>query len=83
MTPGKTAMLVTGDASRNKTMCVPGGGFVSVKIELPKNWDTLMKEAGYQPLRSYYLQSDLTPASRPQRSKNERQRRNKGAVPQH
>lgn len=83
MTQGKTAMLVTGDASRNKTMCVPGGGFVSVKIELPKNWDALMKEAGYQPLSSFYLQSDLSPASRPQQNRNERQRRNNGAVPQH
>ena len=83
MTQGKTAMLVTGDASRNKTMCVPGGGFVSVKIELPKNWDALMKEAGYQPLSSFYLQSDLSPASRPQQNRNERQRRNNGTVPQH
>ncbi|MBR4665692.1 MAG: hypothetical protein IKO93_17645 [Lentisphaeria bacterium] len=75
MAAGKTAMIITGDASRNKTMCVPGGGFASVKIELPKNWDKLMEAAGYQPLSSFCLQSDLTPASRPQQFKNYRQRR--------
>ena len=75
MMAGKTAMIITGDASRNKTMCVPGGGFASVKIELPKNWDKLMETAGYQPLSSFCLQSDLTPASRPQQFRNYRQRR--------
>ncbi|MBQ7206594.1 MAG: hypothetical protein IJS01_02220 [Lentisphaeria bacterium] len=74
MTAGKTAILVTGDASRNKTMCVPGGGFASVRIDLPKNWDALMKEAGYPPLRQYHLKSDLTPSDRPQQFKNYRRR---------
>ena len=83
MTQGKTAMIITGDAGRNKTMCVPGGGFASVKIELPKNWDTLMKNAGYQPLSSFYLQSDLTSASRPQQFKNYRKRRNDGSFTRH
>ncbi len=75
MIAGKTAILITGDASRNKTMCVPGGGFASVKIELPKDWDKLMEAAGYQPLKSFYLKSDLTPSARPQQYRNYRRRR--------
>lgn len=59
----KTAILVTGDADRNKTMCLPGGGYGSVRIELPDNWDQLMEEKGYAPLRSFYLKPrhDITP----------------------
>ena len=63
MKTGKTAILVTGDANRNKTMCVPGGGFTTVRIELPRNWDKLMAERGYAPLNSFYLRSDLKPAA--------------------
>ncbi|MBQ7694441.1 MAG: hypothetical protein IJT50_04895, partial [Lentisphaeria bacterium] len=63
MKTGKTAILVTGDANRNKTMCVPGGGFTTVRIELPRNWDKLMAERGYAPLKSFYLRSDLKPAA--------------------
>ena len=74
MSSGKTAFIVTGDDNRNKTMCVPGGGFASVKIELPKNWDKLMEAAGYQPLKSFYLESSLTPSARPQQFKNYRPR---------
>ena len=75
MVAGKTALIITGDANRNKTMCVPGGGFASVKIELPKNWDKLMEAAGYQPLKNFYLESELTPAARPQQFRNYRPRR--------
>lgn len=53
MRSGKTAIIITGDVNRNKTMCVPGGGFTSVKIELPANWDDLMEKAGYKPLRAF------------------------------
>lgn len=55
MQAGKTALLVTGDANRNKTMCIPGGGFATVKIELPENWDKLMATKGYAPLSSFRL----------------------------
>ena len=61
MTAGKTAIVVTGDANRNKVLTVPGGGMATVKIELPNNWDDLMKELGYKPLRDYYVKiSSLT-----------------------
>ena len=74
MQQGKTAIIITGDTNRNKTMCVPGGGFTSVKIELPKKWDELMEKANYAPLSSFYLKSDLRPSSTPQQFKNYRRR---------
>lgn len=55
MQAGKTAIIVTGDADRNKIMCLPGGGYGSVRVELPDNWDKLMEAKGYAPLRSFYL----------------------------
>ena len=51
-----------------------GGGFTSVKIELPRKWDELMEKANYKPLSSFYLKSDLRPASTPQQFKNYRRR---------
>ena len=76
MAEGKTAILVTGDPNRNKTMCVPGGGFASVKIELPKNWDALTAAVGYQPLKSFYLQSHLAPAKELKQVQNYRRKNN-------
>ena len=61
MAEGKSAFLVTGDKSRNKEMCLPGGGFATVKIQLPKAWDKLMAERGYEPLEKFSLTSDLKP----------------------
>ena len=55
MSEGKSAFLVTGDKSRNKEMCLPGGGFAMVKIQLPKAWDKLMAERGYQPLEKFHI----------------------------
>ena len=61
MAKGKSALLVTGDRSRNKAMCVPGGGFATVKIALPKAWDSLMAERGYAPLATFLLKTKLAP----------------------
>ena len=58
---GKSALLVTGDPSRNKELCVPGGGFATIKIVLPKAWDSLMAERGYKPLAAFMLTSALKP----------------------
>lgn len=55
MQKGATAFLITGDASRNKVQTMPGGGFSTVAIDLPKAWDTLMDALGYPPLASMYL----------------------------
>ena len=70
MAPGKSAFVVTGDPSRNKSLCVPGGGFATIKIALPKAWDALMAERGYKPLSDFRLATDLkpdTPAARPRK----------------
>ena len=61
MQSGKSVFLVTGDAARNKEMCLPGGGSATIKIELPKAWDRLMSERGYPPLKSFHLKSKSTP----------------------
>ena len=61
MAEGKSAFIVTGDSSRNKELCVPGGGFATVKIRLPKEWDRLMSERGYEPLEKFCLSSTLKP----------------------
>jgi hypothetical protein len=56
MQAGMTPILVTGDPDRNKVQTMPGGGYATVKIELPANWDTLMAELGYRPLRDFFLE---------------------------
>lgn len=61
MAPGKSAFIVTGDPSRNKELCVPGGGFATIKIDLPKAWNRLMAERGYEPLEKFFLSSELQP----------------------
>ncbi len=55
MQEGMTAYLITGDESRNKVQTMPGGGFETVRIELPKAWDRLMAEAGYRPLSEFEI----------------------------
>ena len=55
MAEGKSAFLITGDSSRNKELCIPGGGFATIKIQLPKAWDTLMAKRGYEPLAKFRL----------------------------
>ena len=56
MQRGMTAFIITGDAARNKVQTMPGGGYATVRIELPRNWDKLMAELGYQPLKEFYLE---------------------------
>jgi len=56
MQPGMTALLVTGDRARNKVQTMPGGGYSTVEIVLPANWDDLMQEAGYAPLNQFYIE---------------------------
>ena len=55
MKRGMNPILVTGDADRNKVQTMPGGGYATIKIELPSNWDELMAERSYRPLHEYYL----------------------------
>lgn len=37
-------IVVTGDASRNKTQVMPGGKAVTVELETPDEWEALLKE---------------------------------------
>ena len=55
MLKGQTPMLITGDTDRNKFQVMPGGGYVTVQIELPENWDALVEPLGYAPLSSFYI----------------------------
>ena len=55
MLKGQTPLLVTGDTDRNKFQVMPGGGYVTVEIKLPDNWDELLAPLGYEPLESFYL----------------------------
>lgn len=64
MKQGKTAIIVTGDANRNKVLTVPGGGMATVKIELPNNWDSLMADLGYKPLKDYYVKISAQPQTK-------------------
>lgn len=41
MKKGMTAFLITGDAARNKVQTMPGGGYATIKIELPENWENV------------------------------------------
>ncbi len=55
MKRGMTAFIITGDAARNKVQTMPGGGYATVQIELPRDWDKLTAELGYKPLKEYKL----------------------------
>lgn len=55
MKAGMTVLLVTGDYSRNKVQTMPGGGYATVRIELPNEWDRLTRELGYNPIEEYYI----------------------------
>ena len=55
MKENMTAFLITGDDSRNKVQTMPGGGFETVQIELPRQWDKLMQERGYRPISEFYI----------------------------
>ena len=55
MKPDMTPILVTGDPNRNKAQTMPGGGYATIEIELPANWDALTAALGYGPLADFFL----------------------------
>jgi len=61
MRKGQTPMLITGDTDRNKFQVMPGGGYVTIRIELPENWDALVAPLGYEPLRNFYIDGIAEP----------------------
>ena len=52
---GNIEIIVCGDTSRNKAQTLAGGGLMTKEIKLPANWDAMMEELGYPPLKSFYL----------------------------
>ena len=48
-------LIELGDPSRNKVQILSAGGYNTIQIRLPKNWDELMKTAGYRPLSEFLL----------------------------
>ncbi|MCR4683745.1 MAG: hypothetical protein K5647_10485 [Clostridiales bacterium] len=55
MLKGQTLLLITGDSDRNKFMTLPGGGYVTIEIDLPGNWNELVAGEGYEPIENFYL----------------------------
>lgn len=53
MNEGETAILVAGDEARNKFMVLPGGGYVTIEIRLPHDWDQLVAPMGYESLSHF------------------------------
>ena len=66
MIKGQTPLLITGDTDRNKFQVMPGGGYVTVKIELPENWNDLVVPLGYEPLENFYIDATNIPEYTPQ-----------------
>ena len=66
MLKGQTPLLLTGDTDRNKFQVMPGGGYCTVKIELPDNWDALVVPLGYAPLSDFYIDGRSNTPSAPQ-----------------
>lgn len=44
----------SGDAARNKVQTMPGG-CATARVELPRNWNQLMEELGYEALKEFYV----------------------------
>jgi len=55
MKVGRTPILVTDDADRNKVQTMPGGNSATIEIKLPANWNELMAKLGYRPLEEFYV----------------------------
>ena len=51
--------IISGDAARNKVQTMPGGGYATIQIELPKDWDALMEALGYKSLKEFRLGARL------------------------
>jgi hypothetical protein len=63
--PSDLEILVVGDPSRNKVQTLTANGYGHKQIRLPKNWDELMKAAGYRPLQEFILTTPAPTASAP------------------
>lgn len=70
MQSGMTSFVITGDHARNKVQVMPGEGTATILIELPQDWDSLMRDLGYKPLSSFYLQDNFP--TKEAKNKNEK-----------
>lgn len=61
--PDDLQILVLGDPSRNKVQTLSANGYSTKQIRLPKNWDELMKAAGYRPLQEFLLSAPAANAT--------------------
>ena len=57
MNKGQTPLLIAGDGARNKFMVMPGGGYFTIEIKLPDQWDTLIAPMGYEPISHFEIGS--------------------------
>jgi hypothetical protein len=56
VTRGRLQVIVCGDPNRNKVQTLAGGmGAAIEEIRLPANWDELVEELGYRPLREFLI----------------------------
>ena len=55
MNKSNTSIVITGDSTMNRVQILPGGGFKTIKLELSDDWDQLMNDLGYEPLKNFYL----------------------------
>ena len=37
---------------------LPGGGYITIEIRLPENWDELLAPLGYEPLARFALEEE-------------------------
>ena len=58
MNKGETQILVAGDDVRNKVQVMPGGGYQTVEVHLPDNWDKLISQWGYQPIADFFIEPE-------------------------
>ena len=80
MLKGQTAILVAGDAARNKFLTLPGGGRASFDVKLPQNWNELVAPLGYEPLERFWLTPQEESADAPARRENTTQTAAPGVI---
>lgn len=52
---GNTGFVITGGDISNQIQVMPGGDCCSYEVKLPRNWDTLVAQEGYNPIANYNL----------------------------
>lgn len=50
-----TGFVITGGSISSQIQIMPGGDACSFNVNLPRNWDTLVANEGYSPIKNYNL----------------------------